>query len=166
MPAPLMLIGEAPGAYELRTGRPFVGRSGDLLNEMLSECDLRRASIRIANTCGCVDMEREDRRPLPAELDSCRPRLDMEIALTNPRVILLMGNTAIQRFFPGMRVGQVYNSVRAVGHLDALAEGELLGLTRLLIPTYHPAAVLRNAHLRPVLHEAVTLARRLSERLD
>ena len=151
MPAPLMLIGEAPGAYELKLGKPFVGRSGELLNELMREVGIARADVRIANRCGCVDMTREDKRPLPAELDACRPRLDLEIELTEPTVILLMGNTAISTFFPGERVGRIYNCVRAVHDV-------------LVIPTYHPAASLRgNAQVRPVIRDALALAKRLCE---
>lgn len=150
LPAPLLIIGEAPGANELRYGRPFVGRSGEELAQYLDAHHLRRIDIRVTNTCGCVDMTREDKRPLPAELEACQPRLMEEIALCDPRVILLMGNTAIQTFFPGERVGQIYNTMRQVN-------------TYTIIPTYHPAAALRGAQVRPVISQAIALAKQLIE---
>lgn len=151
MPADIMLLGEAPGAYELKLGTPFVGRSGKWLDEALRQCGLTRQHLRISNTCGCVDMTREDKRPLPSELDACRPRLNTEFDLVNPKVILLMGNTAIQTFFPGMRIGEIHGSIRHDGK-------------RLLIPTYHPAAVLRGNHqVAPIIHEALKTARRFAE---
>lgn len=154
LPARIMLIGEAPGAMELKLGRPFIGRSGELLDTLLMELDMRRRDIRITNTCGCVDMERDDRRPLPAELEACAPRLEMEIELCDPAAILLMGNTAIQRFFPGERVGQVYNVAR--NYKGAV-----------VVPTYHPAAYLRgNAQLRPIIKDALRLVQKFAGERD
>lgn len=152
--AKIMLIGEAPGQVELKEGQPFVGRSGVLLDKLLVEAGLSRADIYVTNTCGCVDMSREDKRPLPAELAACKPRLDTEIALIMPRVILLVGNTAIQNYFPGYRVGEVYNRPRA------------LSPDMVVVPTYHPAHVLRgHQQVRQVILDALILARQLSEGL-
>lgn len=151
MPARIMLIGEAPGRWEVERGRPWVGAAGKLLDELLGEAELRRADIRLANTCGCVDMEREDKRPLPAELDACLPRLLLEIEMTQPRVLLLMGNTALGRYFAGYRIGQIWGSIRA-----------LPGGTY-AIPTYHPSHVNRGNHqVRPLIVDAMKLARRLA----
>lgn len=150
MPAKVMLVGEAPGQRELREGRPFVGPAGKLLDELMEEAGLRRAEVYITNTCGCVDMEREDRRPLPAELEACRPRLLAEIELCAPQVILLAGNTALQAFMPGFRIGEVAGSWRGI-------DG------RIVIPMYHPSHVLRGARqVRPVIVEALRQARRLT----
>lgn len=148
-PASILLIGEAPGAQELREGRPFVGRSGQLLDTLLLEAGLTRGSIRITNSCACVDMAREDKRPLPAELEACRPRLEQEIDITRPNVILCMGNIALQRFWPGMRIGEIYNSMRQVGQMTVVA-------------LYHPAAALRNPHLCAVIVDGLKAARRLN----
>lgn len=151
LPAAILIIGEAPGKVELTLGRPFVGRSGDVLDSIFEELDMSRRHVRITNTCGCVDMERDDKRPLPAELEACQPRLEEEIELCSPAAILLMGNTAIQRFFPGERVGQIYNSARQY-------KGAVV------VPTYHPAAYLRgNAHLRPIIKEAIRMVKGFAE---
>ena len=146
--ARIMLIGESPGAYELKYGVPFVGRSGQLLDSLLDTVGLQRGDLYITNTCGCVVLSREDKRPLPAELDACRPRLLGEINMVEPAVVLLLGNTALAHWFPGWRIGQVYNKARAVGGI-------------VYIPTYHPAAALRNPQLVPVITEALGTARRL-----
>lgn len=151
MPARILVVGEAPGAQELREGRPFIGRSGELLSRLLSEVGLERDLMRITNRCGCVVMEREDRRPLPEEIAACAPRLQREIELTQPRVILLMGNTALSAYFPGYRIGECYNQYRVVP-----------GGT-FVVPSYHPAAALRNPHLVPIVREALRLAKVLSE---
>lgn len=145
----LVILGEAPGRVEVQQGVPFVGPAGRLLNELLSEAQLSRNDCFITNTVNCIDLSRDDKRPLPAELDACRPRLDAEIEVCNPRAILLVGNTAIQRYFPGERVGQIYNSVRAVSDHTVV------------IPTYHPAHVLRGNHqVRGVILEGIKIAKR------
>lgn len=146
MPADILIVGEAPGKVELEELRPFVGRSGKLLDSLLYRAGLSRDQIRITNTCGCVDMTREIKKPLPAELDACRPRLLEEIAATEPKVVLLMGNTALAEFFPGFKVGEVYNRMRHNG-------------THYLMPTYRPSAALRNPHLQPVILEALERVR-------
>ena len=149
--ARVMLVGEAPGKQELEEGVPFVGRAGRLLAELMAEAGLERALVRITNTCGCVDMSREDKRPLPAELEACRPRLMAELELCRPSVVLLMGNTALSAFLPGFRIGEVAGQWRA-------SEG------RILIPTYHPSHLLRGARqVRPVIMAALNSARRISE---
>ena len=148
--ARILLLGEAPGKQELEQEEPFVGRAGKLLDELLGEAGLERALIRITNTCGCVDMSREDRRPLPAELEACRPRLVAEIELCQPRVVVLMGNTALSAFMPGFRIGEVHSAWRAAGGI-------------VYLPTYHPSHVLRGAkQVRPVILSALNSARRLA----
>lgn len=151
MPSKILLVGENPGAQELKEGRPFIGRSGQLLSHLCEDVGLDRVAIRVTNRCGCVVMEREDRRPLPEEIAACAPRLQREIELTAPRVILLMGNTALGAYFPGYRIGECYNQYRVT------PEGTFV------VPSYHPAAALRNPHLVPVVREALRLAKVLSE---
>lgn len=146
--ARLLLLGEAPGANELKYGVPFVGRAGGLLNELLDTVGLSREDLYITNVCGCVELSREDKRPLPAELDACRPRVLREIESVEPMVCLLMGNTAMSFWYPGYRIGQIYNTARCVDGI-------------VYIPTYHPAAALRNPQLKPVITEALDVAKRL-----
>lgn len=152
--APILLVGEAPGKQELVDGRPFVGRAGKLLSELLAEAGLTRRQLRITNTCGCVAMEREDRRPLPAELEACRPRLMGEVELCKPAAILLMGNTALSAFMPGFRIGEVAGKWRSWQYDGGQA---------VLIPAYHPSHLLRGAkQVRPVIIEALKQARRIA----
>lgn len=152
--ARILLLGEAPGKRELEQGRPFVGPAGRVLDELLVEANLDRALLRITNTCGCVDMGREDKRPLPAELEACRPRLLAEVEVVQPRVILLMGNTALGAYLPGFRIGEVVGMWRSEGG-------------RVIIPTYHPAHLLRGAkQVRPVILRALQDARRVAEAVE
>ncbi len=129
-PTKLMLVLEAPGYRELEEMTPLVGPAGKLNEKFFNAVGLSRKDVSIANTCGCVDMTREDRRPLPAEIEACRPRLLEDIARANPQVILSMGNISQQFFFPGgQSVGKIRGKIRNWNG-------------RLVIPTYHPAAAL------------------------
>lgn len=146
----IALVGEAPGYSELKFGRPWVGRAGKKLDELLGRAGLHREGVTLLNTCACVELTREDKRPLPAELEACRPRLLAEVQMCDPRVILLMGNTALSAFLPGFRIGEVAGTWRAW-------EG------RVLVPTYHPSHLLRGAHqVEPVIIEALNSARRIA----
>ena len=147
-PSDIMFILEAPGYRELEDGIPLIGPAGRLWErELMAPVGLDRRNVFIANTCGCVDLSREDRRPLPAELDACRPRLLEDIETCNPQVILTMGNIAQQFFFPGTTVGKIRGRIRNWNG-------------RLVIPTYHPAAALphRSPEVKPLIVEDLRTA--------
>jgi len=149
--ASILLVGEAPGVAEVREGAPFVGRAGKLLDSILVTAGLTRRDLYITNTCACVALEREDRRPLPSQMTACRPRLMAEITTVDPAVIVLMGVTALDAFYPGTRIGDVYGVWR-------YSNG------RIVIPTYHPAHVLRgNPQVQPIIEAAFIAARRLTQ---
>ena len=94
--ATIAIVGMAPGASEERQQTPFVGRSGELLNRLLELAGLRRGSMFLTNTVHCRPKEGGyNRDPLPFELISCRPWLDTELRLLRPKVVVLMGKTAI-----------------------------------------------------------------------
>ena len=93
--APVMLIGEAPGAKEDQSGIPFTGRSGQALDRMLIEAGFNiEKDIFICNAVKCRPPK--NRRPKKSELAACRPWLDMQIAQVNPAVIVLTGATAVE----------------------------------------------------------------------
>ncbi len=127
--ADLMFIGEGPGYYEDKQGEPFVGAAGQLLNKMLEEIGIRRADVYIANVIKCRPPGNRD--PLPEEVDACTPWLREQIALIEPRVIVTLGNFAT-RFMLDKPV-----SISRVRGQRFPFEG------RTVIPTFHPAAILR-----------------------
>ena len=127
--ADLMFIGEGPGYYEDKQGEPFVGAAGQLLNRMLEEIGVRRADVYIANVIKCRPPGNRD--PLPEEVDACTPWLREQIALIEPRVIVTLGNFAT-RFMLDKPV-----SISRVRGQRFPLEG------RTVIPTFHPAAILR-----------------------
>jgi len=92
--ADIMFVGEAPGYYEDKEGRPFVGAAGKLLDRLLQEIGLQRSEIFIANVLKCRPPQNRD--PLPEEVEACKPYLFRQIALIKPRVICTLGNFATQ----------------------------------------------------------------------
>ena len=130
--ARLMVVGEAPGANEDRTGLPFVGQAGKLLDLLLAAVDLsRRDSVYICNVLKCRPPGNRD--PMADEIDLCSPFLKRQIALVAPEVILAVGTFAAQLLTGANRpLGKLRGSVYAYEGVP-------------LVVTYHPAALLRNA---------------------
>lgn len=127
-----LIIGEAPGADEDRQGEPFVGRAGQLLNEMLKAIGLKREQVYIANILKCRPPGNRD--PKPEEAASCSPYLQRQIELIQPKVILALGRIAAQRLLQSSTSlarlrGQVH-------HLETTQSA--------VIVTYHPAYLLRS----------------------
>ncbi len=125
-----MIIGEAPGAEEDRRGEPFVGRAGKLLDEMLLAIGQRRESVFIANILKCRPPNNRD--PAADEAASCRPYLERQIKLVQPKIILAVGRIAAQ---------QLLQSDAPVGRLRGKVHQ--LGATPVVV-TYHPAYLLRS----------------------
>lgn len=128
--ARLMLVGEGPGQQEDLTGRPFVGAAGQLLERMLSAIGLERGQVFIANVVKCRPPG--NRVPTEEEATACLPYVLAQIALVAPAVVLLLGATATRAL-----VGKGLAITRVRGLWFARAG-------RLYLPTYHPAALLRD----------------------
>jgi DNA polymerase len=127
--ADLMFVGEGPGYYEDKQGEPFVGAAGQLLNRMLEEIGVRRADVRITNVILCRPPGNRD--PMPDEVETCTPWLREQIELVDPRVIVTLGNFAT-RFM----LDKPVSISRVRGQRFPLGG-------RTIIPTFHPAAILR-----------------------
>jgi DNA polymerase len=126
----LLLIGEGPGFHEDRQGRPFVGASGNLLEELLAGIGLRRQQVFIANVVKCRPPDNRD--PLPDEVEACRPYLDRQIELLQPKVIVTLGRFSMARYFPNQSITRIHGQVKRAGDVT-------------YIPLFHPAAALRQA---------------------
>ncbi|HOA04472.1 MAG TPA: uracil-DNA glycosylase [Candidatus Fermentibacter daniensis] len=146
----ILVVGEGPGASEDETGRPFVGKAGQLLDRILASIGLDRESCFIANVVKCRPPE--NRVPSPDEVEACAWVLDAQIDAMQPGVILALGATAVSRLL-GIRapIGQARNS-----------EHSYRGIP--VIVTYHPAALLRTPALKRPVWEDVKKLRRLMER--
>lgn len=144
-----MIVGEAPGAEEDRRGEPFVGRAGQLLDEMLRAVGLSRDSVFIANILKCRPPNNRD--PAASEAEACRSYLERQIELVRPRIILAVGRIAAQ---------QLLRSEATVGRL----RGRVHRLTNPEIPvvvTYHPAYLLRSPTQKREAWKDLCLARRI-----
>jgi uracil-DNA glycosylase len=128
--AEIMFVGEGPGADEDRTGEPFVGRAGQLLNKILASIDLKREDVYICNIVKCRPPN--NREPLPMEMETCTPYLYKQIELVKPKFIVCLGRTAAQWL---LQSKESLTSLRTRVH-------DYRGAT--LVVTYHPAALLRN----------------------
>src|SRR6185503_2552352 len=137
--AQLMFVGEAPGADEDAQGEPFVGKAGQLLTKIIQTMGLQRGDVYIANILKCrpdtPGQSAGNRKPTPQEMETCIPYLHEQIDLIQPKVIVALGATAVEGLL-----------------------GKTIGITKLrgqwrtyrnipLMPTYHPAYLLRNQAL-------------------
>ncbi|MBI3982745.1 MAG: uracil-DNA glycosylase [Gemmatimonadetes bacterium] len=147
--ARLVVVGEGPGATEDETGRPFVGRAGELLTEILAAIDLPRERVFICNIVKCRPPD--NRKPQQDEIDACVPYLYAQLAQIKPAVILAMGGTAAETL---LSTKQSLASLRNRVH-------SFRGTP--LIVTYHPAALLRNPHWKKPTWDDVRIARQLAD---
>jgi uracil-DNA glycosylase len=146
--AEVMLVGEAPGASEDELGRPFVGRAGQLLDELLAEAGLAREDVYITNVVKARPPKNRD--PKPGEVLHHMPWLEAELALVQPGLVVPLGRHALAHFTDGAKISEVHGA-------------ELTERGRSLFPLYHPAAALRGAGLRETLFED---ARRLRQAME
>ena len=139
--AELMFVGEAPGAEEDRQGLPFVGRAGQLLNQMLEEIGLSREDVFIANVLKSRPPGNRD--PQPAEIAACEPYLFEQVRLIEPKVVCTLGNFAT-KLLSGNPAG--ITRVRGTPQVH-----ELGGRAVFLLPLFHPAAGLRTPSVKETL---------------
>jgi uracil-DNA glycosylase len=136
--AAVMLVGEAPGAKEDESGRPFVGGAGKLLDRLLEEAGLERSDVFITNVVKARPPGNRD--PKADEVAHYLPWLEAQLEVIAPKLIVPLGRHALSRFAPDVKITQAHGSVIE-------RDG------RTLFPMFHPAAALRNPQLRATLHE-------------
>jgi DNA polymerase len=146
-----MFIGEAPGYNEDKQGRPFVGQAGKLLEELLAEIGLTRDDVFIANVVKCRPPNNRD--PRPEEIAACAGYLERQIELVQPRLIATLGRYSMEKYFPGAKITRVHGQARRDG-------------SRVLIPLYHPAYILRNMAAMPDAVRDMQKIPRLLARLE
>jgi len=145
--ADLVCVGEAPGAKEDETGRPFIGQAGQLLTKILAAIELTREQVFICNVL--KHRPPGNRNPLPEEVVACSPYLIRQLELIKPKVIIAFGTFAAQTLL---------NTKTSLGELRGKIH-QYHGVP--LIVTYHPAALLRNPAWKRPTWEDVKLARRI-----
>ena len=146
--ADIMFVGEAPGFHEDQQGRPFVGAAGKFLEELLESIGLTRQDVYIANVIKCRPPGNRD--PLPDEIESCKPYLDRQIELIQPKLLVTLGRFSMARAFPKARISKIHGQPRKINGI-------------IYYPMYHPAAALHQPSLRRTIEEDM---QRIPELLD
>lgn len=136
--APVVFVGEAPGAKEDELGRPFVGAAGKFLDEMLASIDLERNKVYITNIVKYRPPGNRD--PLLTEIDAFKPYLLKQLDVIKPKLVVFLGRHAMNVFLPQLKISQAHG--RAFKRRD-----------QVYMPLYHPAAALYNGSLREQLLE-------------
>ena len=132
----IVFIGEGPGQKEDQAGEPFVGAAGKFLNEMLSSVGLQREDVYITNIVKCRPPGNRD--PLPEEKALCVPFLDEQLAILQPKLIVLLGRHAMEYFLPGQKISAIHGQPKRKNG-------------RIYLPLFHPAAALYNGGQRQTL---------------
>ena len=134
--AQIMFIGEGPGFYEDKQGRPFVGASGKFLDELLASINLDRKKVFITNVV--KHRPPNNRDPQADEITACKKYLDAQIEVIEPKVVVTLGRHSMQRYFPGESISRVHGQPRRKNGI-------------IVVPMYHPAAALHQQTLRKVI---------------
>jgi len=131
--AEIIFLGEAPGFFEDRVGKPFVGRAGQLLEMSLNQINFNRSDVWIGNMI--KHRPPANRDPLPNELNACKNFLDRQIKIINPKYVVTLGRFAMEKFISGVFISRIHGqpipTVWEENHF-------------ILFPMFHPAAALRN----------------------
>ncbi|MBO0439105.1 uracil-DNA glycosylase [Candidatus Enterococcus ikei] len=183
--AALMLIGEAPGETEIKTKIPFSGRSGEKLNGWLAQAALTREDIYITSAVrsrpfsikeqlnkktGLLETKYPNRTPTKAEVVAYAPLLDYEINKIQPKILVPMGNTGLQRLLGSKFTISAYHG--QLLHLPILkyskSKNQLIKSANIytIFPTYHPAAVFYNQKLDPLIQKDWTFLASLIKQCD
>ena len=134
--AEIMFIGEAPGFHEDRQGRPFVGAAVKFLEELLASIGLTRDEVYICNVIKCRPPGNRD--PLSNEMAACKPFLDKQIELIQPKLIVTLGRHSMARYFPNVQITRIHGQPKRIGG-------------RIYYPMFHPAAALHQPKWRPLV---------------
>jgi DNA polymerase len=145
--AQIMLIGEAPGRHEDLEGRPFVGRAGKILDELLCSIHVKRSDVYIANILKCRPPN--NRNPYDLEIKACTSYLDNQITLLKPKIIGALGNFSttyiLEKFgISSDKIGNIHGKVFPASNLFFATN---------IIPLYHPAAATYNPNMKDILME-------------
>ncbi|RLG21461.1 uracil-DNA glycosylase [Candidatus Micrarchaeota archaeon] len=140
--AKLMLVGEAPGRFEDKSGKPFVGAAGKFLDELLSIAGLKRSDVFIGNVVKCRPPNNRD--PLESEIKACSPWLDMQFNVIRPRLVVSLGRFSMDFFLekfalPKKNISEIHGQVFKV---------DTLMWHGYFVPMYHPAAALYRGNVK------------------
>jgi DNA polymerase len=138
--AKIFICGQAPGIEEDKTGRPFIGRAGNFLNELLKIAGIEREKVFITSPLKCLPQPPINRKPKKEEIEACSLYLKKQIEIINPEYFILLGEVAFSVFFPREKLSDYRGRwIEKDG--------------KFYFPTYHPAAGLRFPGIRKILEE-------------
>lgn len=140
--AAIYFLGEAPGRFEDKLGRPFVGQAGKLLDKLLSRIGAKRSDVYISNIVRFRPPD--NRQPTPSEIDAFLPYVDREIEIIQPKLIVTLGRFSMSKFLPEAKISETHGKLQNVRWHKKF---------RRILPLYHPAAALRNGRMRAALEE-------------
>lgn len=138
----VIFIGESPGSKENETGRPFVGKAGELLDELFKNCNIKREEVYILNTIKCHP--ENNRNPYPTEIENCRPYLNLQLKIINPKIIVCLGLIAAKNL---LKTDEPLNKLRNKWFEYNQAK---------VLVTYHPSFILRSPSFRPKIESDFT----------
>jgi uracil-DNA glycosylase family 4 len=143
--AKVMFVGEAPGYYEDLKGRPFVGKAGKILDELLGSVGLERSEVYIANVLKCRPPG--NRNPTTVEIRACTPYLNAQMEIIKPTVIATLGNFSLSYIFDkfGLKADKISKIHGKVFKVSTIA-----GIKK-IVPLYHPAVATYNPGMKEVL---------------
>jgi uracil-DNA glycosylase family 4 len=137
--AKIMFVGEAPGRIEDETGRPFVGRAGKLLDQLLESINIKRQSVFITSVA--KHRPPKNRQPKSSEIKACSFWLNKQLSIIKPKLIVTLGRFGMEYFLPDKKISLIH------GTMVKDKEG------RLIFPVYHPAAGLRSTRNKQKLFD-------------
>ena len=144
----VVFVGEGPGMNEDRQGRPFVGRAGDLLVQLLGSIGWRRDDVYITNIVKCRPPENRD--PEPDEVAACAPYLQRQLEVLDPALVVTLGRHSMARFMPGTTISRAHGTVRPVDPVTGARDAMVFAM-------YHPAAALRTTAIEQASYADVAL---------
>jgi uracil-DNA glycosylase family 4 len=144
----VVFVGEGPGMNEDREGRPFVGRAGGLLVNLLGHIGWRRGDVFITNIVKCRPPGNRD--PEPDEIAACAPYLERQLEALDPSVVVTLGRYSMGRFMPGARISQAHGTTRIADPATGARDATVFAM-------YHPAAALRTPAVERESYDDVAL---------
>lgn len=147
-------LGEGPGFYEDKLGRPFVGMAGKLLDEVNLSIGINRADVYISNVVRFRPPQNRD--PEEHEIMAFQPYVDAEIQIIKPKIIVTLGRFSMGKFFPGEKISGIHGKPKKM---------VWQGMDVVVIPMYHPAAALRNGNMMQSFKEDFKIIPQIMEEL-
>ena len=155
--AKIMFVAEAPGVSEDRSGVPFCGKAGGILDELLGKADLRREDVYITNILKCRPPE--NRNPREYEINMCTSYLNRQIELIKPRVICCLGNFATAYIMKKFDLKDEIQGISKI-HAKVFSVRSLFDSIK-IVALYHPAVVTYNINMKPVLEKDFSILRNI-----